>query len=203
MFIHESVNNLLQWEHIIKENGIGNKKELLQDLGFNPLFPRSFFPGKFKKRHTWGLYSEIVRQLRGLSGEILNTADYESSFFRHCFLSEINYIPSRYSEGRKLDSVRKEFLQLGFYRKFPIVIIGANGYLNREDIGEIFGATEEEAVVLGSNRLRSINASIFSSATQKIILCNQLSGAAGWTKEALMNLVAQCRTGTEKEAVNS
>lgn len=196
LFIHESINNTLQWELILT-----SKKELThyqqkEILGFNPIFPRLNHPQKIPKRHTWGLYSQILAGLKNLNHDnILKEKEvYENSLFFHCFMSEINFIPSKYSQGYKLSPIRKNFLSQEFYKQFPLVIIGAKGYLTQEDIMGIFSAKcIASNKKIGDNKSREITIDIFENQIQKIILCNQLSGAAGWTNDAINNLILESK----------
>ncbi|HET8753802.1 MAG TPA: hypothetical protein VFM59_05515, partial [Salinimicrobium sp.] len=186
LFIHESVNNTLQWKLIDQKKEKRNHYDILEELGFNPLFPKCYFKQKTRKRHTWGIYSKIVEGIENKTDLLNETENYNNSFFSHCFLSEINHIPSRYSENRKLIEVRKNLLKSDFFKNFRTVIIGAKGYLTNDKIKEIFEPEGEGEIIQLDNKeaLKYRN-----NNGQTIIYCNQLSGAAGWTNKAINKLI--------------
>lgn len=193
LFIKESINNIGHWNYISKLGEPINHSLLLGQLGFNPMFPRIYHKQKLPTRHTWGLYSQVVAGLYNKnSADIFKELDnFNCSFFRDCFISEINFIPSKYSQGQKLIRERKELLQNSFYNNFSKVVVGAMGYLTIEEIKVLFKITENGQVIsLGNNRQREIKIWKFrNNYNQTIVYCNQLSGAAGWTNEAIVNLI--------------
>lgn len=197
LLIKESINNTLHWK--LLENYTGDNSSFANENGFNPRFPRYYNYGKLPARHTWSLYAEIVAQLKGLqisSKELFQEEkDVEKSLFNYCFISEINHIPSKYSNGGKLVNERKTFLKQGFYKKFSYVIIGAKSYLkDRELIKNIFKVDFIDDVPLGRNKARELRGDFYKSKRQKIIVVDQLSGAAGWPNEALNALVAKLKS---------
>jgi hypothetical protein len=200
LFLYESIDNILQWELIDKSTGSPIDYKFYPDSDFNPIFPRLHHHGKFSKRHTWGIYSQIISILKGLNHNSLinETRNYEDSLFKHSFMTEINFIPSKYSEGNvKISNGRKQFLSSDFFRSFRYVIIGAKGYLELADVENIFDAkvilTNKTISTVGKIKERSIKIDVFESANQKILLCSQLSGASGWSNEAIHNLVEELR----------
>jgi hypothetical protein len=187
IFFHESINNILQWEQLSVNNGNDLKLE------FNPLCPQAYHKQKnghkIKKRDTWGMYAQIVK---GVSNNEEITHD---NFFDYCFSTEVNYIPSKYSAHLKAHPERKELLQRQFYKTFKYVIIGAIGSISENEIKEIFGEILETNIIsIGKNKRGEIKISVLKSNNQKIILCNQLSGASGWTTEAIHELIRQIKT---------
>ena len=187
IFFYESINNILQWEQL----SIGYNEDL--KLEFNPLCPQSYHKEKnnhtIKKRDTWGMYAEIVK---GISS---NEEISHDNFFNYCFTTEVNFIPSKYSDHLKLHSERTELLQRQFYKNFKYVIIGAIGSIDTEKINEIFGdCLKSEPLKIGENKSREIKITVFKNDNQKIILCNQLSGAAGWTTDAIKELIKEIKT---------
>lgn len=187
-FLHESVNNTLQWKKLIE-----NDTATLSP--FDPKNPRSYHAGKIKAVHTWGKYAQIIAEMKGIKTKPFLKA-YEigdNTFFDHCFLTEINHIPSRYSKGKKASPVRVEFLKNSFYKRFKYVFIGARPYLSHEQIMEIFQVDMDPKKIIlgykGKKKDKPIVAHLFKTKTQTIIYCGQLSGAAGWTNEAIENLV--------------
>jgi hypothetical protein len=188
LFLHESINNNIQWECLI-ENCNTN-------LEFNPLFPQKYFGEKFKIKHThtWGMYHKLVKGITENPNISSELGVLENNFFNHCFTTEVNHIPSKYSSNLKSIDPRKELLQHAFYKSFKYVIIGAIGAIDPIQIKEIFGDLRTNEVQLnkeGSKKERKIE--VFQNDTQKIILCNQLSGAAGWSNEEIANLINEIK----------
>ena len=188
LFLHESINNNKQWECLIEN--------LNSNLEFNPLFPQKYFGENFKIKHThtWGMYYKLVK---GITENPSITSELEvlkNNFFNHCFTTEVNHIPSKYSSNLKSIDPRKELLQHAFYKSFKYVIIGAIGSINEEQIKEIFSFFEPKEMLLnkkGSKKERKIK--VYQNDTQKIILCNQLSGAAGWSNEEIESLITEIK----------
>lgn len=188
LFLHESINNNKQWECLI-ENWNSN-------LEFNPLFPQKYFGENFKIKHThtWGMYYKLVKGITENPNITSELEVLENNFFNHCFTTEVNHIPSKYSSNLKSIDPRKELLQHAFYKSFKYVIIGAIGSINEEQIKEIFSCFEPKEMLLnkkGSKKERKIK--VYQNDTQKIILCNQLSGAAGWSNEEIENLITEIK----------
>jgi hypothetical protein len=188
LFLHESINNNIQWECLI-ENGNTN-------LEFNPLFPQKYFGDdyKIKHTHTWGMYHKLVKGITENPNISSELGVLENNFFNHCFTTEVNHIPSKYSSNLKSIDPRKELLQHAFYKSFKYVIIGAIGAIDQKQIKEIFGCFDPKEMLLnkeGSKKERKIE--VFQNNTQKIILCNQLSGAAGWSNEEIANLICEIK----------
>ena len=187
LFIKESINNIIQWEYIQTNNS-----KLLTNLGFNPIFPREYHTQKIRPRHTWGIYAQIIA---GLNNKITKnvfeeTKKIKDSFFNDCFISEINHIPSKYSRGHKLISERKELLKRDFYQNFSKIVIGAKGYLNIEQLKDLFNiSTDFNEIKFGENNQREIIGLVYQTEKQTVIYCDHLSGAAGWTNNALDKLI--------------
>ena len=194
LFFLESIDNIKQWELLTAKKNFNAQDSLYEKLNFNPIFPRLKHTQKISKRHTWGMYAHIISELKNLNHDTLinEVENYSNSLFNYCFMSEINYIPSNYSKGAKLSPLRKEFLSNEFYKKFPLVIIGAKNCLKAIDICDVFDAELSETnKEVGQNKARKIRIDIFKSNNQKIILSDHLSGAAGWTNNAISNLAGE------------
>ncbi|WP_283643102.1 hypothetical protein [Croceibacter atlanticus] len=188
-FFNESVNNILQWQAIN-----GNKQDFKDS--FDPRNPRISYPDKIYLRHTWGKYAQIISGLypKAKLNELLE--DYtktKHSLFDYCFMTEINHMPSKYSKGFRLNDERFKILQNQFYRSFEAIIIGAKGYLKQDQIKSLFQVNlDAKAYHLdykGKNNSKEITCDIYKSDTQLIIYCQQLSGASGWTNEAIKQLI--------------
>lgn len=194
LLLQENVNNILHWELIAQ----GKDSTTFE---FNPENPRSYHKDKIKSRHTWGKYAKILAKLNDelILEELLKDASNSTqNIFDHCFLTEINHLPSQYSTGKKMISERKNFFKNDFYKGFDTVVIGAQSYLSQDDIQDIFDAElVEKDYILGEKgkiRITSITCDIYKSNSQFIVYCQQLSGASTWTNEALRNLCALIRT---------
>jgi hypothetical protein len=146
LFLHESINNNKQWECLIE-----NKNS---DLEFNPLFPQKYFENifgkefKIKHSHTWGMYNKLVKGITENLDVTTELKVLENNFFNHCFTTEVNHIPSKYSSNLKSIDPRKELLQHAFYKSFKYVIIGAIGAIDQIQIKEIFGDLRTKEVQL-------------------------------------------------------
>lgn len=182
LFFHESINNLKQWENI--KNGKNN------DV-FNPQNPLEYHSKKgyrINKQNTWGFYDNLTKSLT-------NQTLHSNTFFDNCFTTEINHIPSKYSDSLRILKSRKELLKETFFKNFKYVIIGAKGSVSEEEIKEIFNVEEdnEKNIELGKNKKTTFSITSFKNENQKIILCNQLSGATGWTKEIIEKLILEIK----------
>jgi hypothetical protein len=186
-FLNESINNLLQWEALTE------KKE----LNFNPKNPVSFYQMKYKHkikgRDTWGFYKNLTEKLVSENDNTLKLED--DTFFNYCFTTEINHIPSKKTSNEQSINQRVEFLKNeDFFKSFKYVIVGAKGSVSIDEIKNIFGQSSNETTVeLGNNKRTTFCIDILEYPKQKIILCNQLSGATGWTNEVLENLIEKIK----------
>jgi len=202
LLMKESINNYQQWKIIMDNNLFEiDQVELATKLGFNPLLPKSFHLGKTKRAHTWSITSSIISQVfpeRNLLVDESN--DLKRSFFNNCFLTELNHRPAKYHEGSGLDPVRQEFLMSSFFKSFPIVIFSAKSYLSGTDkiLEKIFdikqsSKREIELDRIGEDKDKVLLITKYSSSKQIIYVCNQLSGASGWSNASLTNFASQIR----------
>lgn len=200
LLLHESVNNTLQWELLAKSKKENkeidslNFKEEGDKNRFNPRFPQLYHTGKIKSRNTWGMYAGLVNQL--IPGQTISKdGESDFNFFNHCFMTELNFKPSKYSKGYALSKIRKELLQDQFFKNFKYVIVGANAIITIEELKDLFQCDSTiRKVLLEKGKEKGKTVSIIETANQKIILCNQLSGAAGWTTVAIKELVNQIKS---------
>lgn len=185
LFFHESISNNKQWE-------ISTSKDNSANLEFDPLIPTNYFKSKnsnfkIKQSTTWGMYCNVLRQKYHTSTDIS-----KDTFFKYCFTTEVNHKPSKTSKNETSDDRRLPILQNAFFKTFKYFIIGAMNSIDKEGVKKIFGddfIIKEEKI--GLNKRGDIKIITFKKDNQKIILCNQLSGAAGWTTEAIENLVKE------------
>ena len=193
LFILESINNTLHWTSIYQNNQYElNHTRIFENLGFNPFFPKAYNTKKFRPRHTWGIYSTIVNGIQNTNLLLNESLDFQNSFFSNCFMTEINHVPSRYSRGMRMSQTRQNFFINDFYSGFTKIFIGAKGYLTLDEIKRLFNMDINNNgidIELGQNNQRVITAKFFEDNNRKIVYCDQLSGAAGWTNGAINELI--------------
>ncbi|MEJ1222791.1 hypothetical protein [Sediminicola sp. 1XM1-17] len=198
LFIKESVNNTAQWHKLKKTKEPLDHQNLNNEIGFNPMFPKAYHTGVIKQRHTWGMYATIASGLKNKDTKThLNSMDYNTSFFQDCFMTEFNHMPSKYSPGKmKINKERKDLLSSAFYKRFKTVIIGAQNYVTKELLAELFDIQEDGTIhIVGRNKRGDIKVVKYQNAHgQTFITCNQLSGAAGWTDDSVKNLIHLVRS---------
>lgn len=184
-FLNESINNIEQWNLLSKNKTL--------ELEFNPQNPARFYienyNHKIKGRDTWGFYKEITNKLLGKNID-------DSTLFENCFSTEINHIPSKKTKDLTSSKIRHEFLKSeDFYKTFKYVIIGAKGSVSIDKIQEIFNAKQIASdFEIGKNKTKTFSIDIFLNDNgHRIVLCNQLSGAAGWTNDALAQFIKKIK----------
>lgn len=205
LLIKESINNYIQWKEIISLYSLEeNQFKVKNEIGFSPVLPKAYHSGKTKGRHTWKIISFIIKQI-SKEPRILEETNYlENSIFNECFLTELNYIPAKYTEGTGLTETRKQFLSQDFYKTFPIVIIGAKSYIKKKtetQIKEIFNAEYYGDIYLdtiGKIRKRDLIIKKYKSNNQTILLCDQLSGGSGWTIKSLIKFAEEITSGNNE-----
>ena len=200
LLIKESINNYRQWK-IIAESKMFHidQHKAIDTLGFNPLLPKSYHVGITKRNHTWSITSSIVSQVYPDKNLVVNESnDVTKSFFNNCFLTELNHIPAKYHEGSGLSAKRKEFLSHPFFKSFPAVIFSAKSYLKGDDsiLKKIFHAEKDSDSRIKLDRIgrkkdKPLFIEKYVSDKQTIYVCNQLSGASGWSDISLTNFAKQ------------
>jgi len=194
LLFEESINNIYHWQGIISKDLFNHPLKIQKSFDFSPLFPLSYnYKHQFKKSHTWYTYSKVLAAtFKKLSeyDSYFNRNDYNSSLFQKCFMTEFNYVPSKYSKklGKGIDD-RIEFLKNDFFNKFKVIIIGARTYFNdkkfqgngEEIIEQVFNVSFDKNIL--SPRMKS---KLFKSDSKIVILTSQLSGAAGWKDDDLI-----------------
>ncbi len=193
LLIKESINNFAHWKHIVENKLVSQvQKNICNTLGFNPLNPKVHHCGYTKRNHTWGITSEIISGVfpdEKLQLQYTEDQKFRDTIFNKCFLTELNHRPARYHEGSGLSAERATLLKSDFYKTFPIVIFSAKSYLNGkiDILKNVFDINPDgESIklgVIGKKRIREIIITKYKSKTQTIFVCNQLSGASGWSKK--------------------
>ncbi len=122
----ESIDNPYQWKRL--------NDEKISDLYYkfdnpthfnNPRFP---YNGKPPRGNTWNQYQLLANRI---FPEIENKPN---SFLNEAFISEVNHIVSNRKIGNERNPDRMNFMNHVFYKKFPMTIIAAGDYMNREEI---------------------------------------------------------------------
>ncbi|HEY5590256.1 MAG TPA: hypothetical protein VIK55_04490 [Paludibacter sp.] len=172
-FYKESVNNIKNWE-----------MTLIKDQIIYNLYPER---KKLPSSHTWSYYKAIVERLMNI--DIQDNA----SFLDHCFITEINHVPSKTSKGRRTvlnrDSypLRKDFLKDDFFKQFKYIINTAKAY---ETIGlteELFDVEYISKEHIGSNR--KIESFYFRKENRSAVVTCQMSGSTrGLTTDSINKL---------------
>ena len=213
---HESNLNIDHWMSVVDSyNDLSNSFDSLLMKrtsplnGFNPfcpmLFPITAQLVHSKPGHT---YKKIEKLLN--LGEIDDFSSPENNVFNFCFLTEINHVPTlrnaTFNRVNLAHQSRKSFISNNaFFQSFKIVVIhvGVNSrnyigarnseerFLNLQNMFNSELQNEPQRLVLDVNNAgRTIEADLYfnSKNTSLVIVCNQLSGSAGWTNTALSNL---------------
>lgn len=174
--ILESIENTFYWYEIVNKRPIDVE---LHNFG-SPLKPYGGIHEQMKGGETWNLYQKLINHI--------NVTDDRNSFLQHAFLTEFNYMPSKYSPGGvKIDSRRKEVLRQDFFKSFPNVLLTYRSY-DKHNIGlteELFDVEFVDRSKVGRQEYL-----LYSSKDQnrKVVLTNQLSGSAGWSDNELQEL---------------
>lgn len=187
LLFHESINNQFQWSQIIKNPSI--------DLIFDPRNPRKYHVGEVKKNHTWYKYAILVDSIFNIDTCKENillkfSPSQKETLFDKAFLTEFNFLPSKRNNHQKSSSTERiEFLKMSILPKFKRIVFATG--TTQEELKSIFPEIEFKKECLGTygkeyRKKRLI--SIGQSESQTIIICNQLSGSAGWTNDHIISM---------------
>jgi hypothetical protein len=173
-FLKESILNNFYW----KENPNGKYFSVTQ--------PYDGIQDDFHSGHTWRLYRKVIAQLNPNTSIL----DSKNEFFNHCFITEFNHLPSKYSTGKAtLHPKRLELFKKPFFKSFSKVLLTYRSY---DALKENLGLTEKiyDVEFVERDKIGKQNYLKFKSKDQKrtVILTNQLSGSAGWSDEELNEL---------------
>lgn len=164
-FEYESLLNPLEWKTYVDNSIKINKNKFHSSEHYiNAFFP---YLEKSKSGHTWTKYETL---LKNIYPEIVNE---ENDFFNHCFISEINFKPSKYSKIRSFnDQKRIEFLGSKYFKKFNVIILACGNYLDSNKIEEIFDVKYDKNSDLSRPRERL---RIYRNGNRILINTRQLS----------------------------
>lgn len=188
LFVNEHILNYFLWAHKVAGNQIGSNCTF-QD----PEFAFSYchlYNAEKPGSHYWAKVNYVISKRLKLILDF-KTMNFSDSFFNHCFLTEMHNNPSASSPcNPNIINISNKFEELitnPFYTKFKKIVFACNTYLKRipdarNKIQQAFGvALIEEPVVRGIH-------AIYEGNNRKIIICNNLSGAAGWSNKELERL---------------
>lgn len=195
----ESINNISQWSYIVD----GRDSE----LDFDPEIPQSYHKKEGKhSAHTWAKYTVLLSKLLNHSDLsypnsflVTDKKKIEESFFSKCFLTELNYIPSK--KGKRKKDVRsndnfitrEEFLRENIISRFDLIIIGAWSYFSvnniailQKEIEGLFSKVRERKDIDYRDR-KTFPFFHFETldGTKQIYLTYQFSGFASWSNTNL------------------
>ncbi|NMM50752.1 hypothetical protein [Marinigracilibium pacificum] len=190
LLLHESINNLTQWKNIISTGvNIGE---------FDPRNPRIYHNKGLSSGHTWRLYSKIISSYSGdfnTHSELLNSTDINDSMFNNCFITELNYKPSK----KTLKSAgnleyRKALFQTDFFKSFKKVLFTAKAYVGKKTIEEYFNCKYSRSIQLQGNTKRH-QGDIYTREDSefKLLSINQLSGSNYWEDETLKKIAIEIK----------
>lgn len=195
LFVNEAILNYFLWYRKVKcKNILPNC--CIQD----PEFPSSFctlynrekpFPGHYWANLSKAIGAYLTRNINNPANErsFFQTDLYNKSVFNHVFLTELNNLPSANSSAKPDSSTIVEKINdlnnIPFFRKFKKIIFACHRYLDLHHIETIqnnYGVNVHE-----ENVTHNIQA-VYQSNDHKIIVCNNLAGANGWSNIELERL---------------
>jgi hypothetical protein len=155
----ESTLNPKQWKAKITED---NPK-----LEFDPETPYGAGMNNLPEGHTWSKYNKLNNYVFG-----------RDSFKQNTFISELNFMPSKYSPGRK--AVRENITQrLNFFEhsyfknQFSVVLLACGNYIKPHQIYESFNCQYVETKEFGTRNKYYLHFN--EDRTRLIIHTRQLS----------------------------
>ena len=130
--IRESTFNLRQWEAKMNENKPNLNLGQFENQPFDPEHPY----GKGYSKDT----SDTWRNYQKLCNEIYP----KGSFKEHFFMTELNYLPSKKSDGIKkvrknvTDRLNEVFRKEYFQQRFEVILLACNNYIRPQEIYDVF-----------------------------------------------------------------
>ncbi len=193
LLLLESINNAFQWRKIIEGKGA--------ELEFNPANPREKHRKPLKANHTWSKYAILADAFYGIDScsKNISKAHKESAgltLFDKAFITEWNVVPNKKNSYTNLTELRKTVLSSDFFTCFKNIVfaIGSTKVQNQDKIKLVFPNIKLNELPLGnygkSKERKIAHANVNGS---NIILCNQLSGSAGWKNHHIQELGRRLR----------
>lgn len=199
LFVNEAILNYYLW--FCKVNGsVIPPNCCIQDPEFPASFCHLYNDEKPWNGHYWAKISVLIGALLGrmydnkTEAAFFRTKDVNKSFFKHVFLTELHDIPSArstpHANGTAIANKIDDLATIPFFRKFKRIVFACKTYLDdnlpdyKQHIESKYGVTAKN-----QSAFRNIK-DVFESPEQKIIVCSNLSGAAGWSNAELLELAA-------------
>ena len=185
LFVNEHILNYFLWAHKVAGRDI-LPKCTFQDPEFASSYCHLYNTEK-RGGHYWAKSNYVISKMLNLDFDF-RTKNFNDSFFNHCFLTEMHNNPSPSSPiNPNIVNISNKFDDLisnPFYTKFKKIVFACNSYLNhipdaRNKILKAFGV-----ILIEKSVARGMHA-IYEGNGRKIIICNNLSGAAGWANVEL------------------
>lgn len=195
LFVNEAILNYFLW--YCKILGIVIKPNCCVQ---NPEFASAFchlYNTEKPGGHYWANINKILNgecNLKRVNNIVVGdecnfkTKTYLHSFMYKCFLTELNNIPSPRSplnvNPTTIADKINDITSLPFFRKFGKIVFACHTYI-QNDLSLLmtdYGVTLREKQI--STNIRYI----YEGNNKKIIVCNNLSGAAGWSNIELNRL---------------
>jgi hypothetical protein len=160
---YESINNPKEWDNYIKNNIKTNKNKFYESENYiNAFFP---YLTKNKSGHTWNKYHTLLNYI------YTTIPKFENEFFEYAFLSEINFVPSKYSEIKRFDNhERLNMLSSDFFKSFEVIILACGSYLKKEQIENLFNVSYSDSILKKRENIHT-----YHNSNQLLINTRQLS----------------------------
>lgn len=189
LFVNEAILNYFLWAYKVMGNHIPANC-CIQDPEFASSFCHLYNQEK-NGGHYWAKLNTAVGNSLEKNLDF-KTNQHEESFFKDVFLTELHGTPSLQSpiNPDRISIVNKfnDLSQVPFFKKFDRIVFSCNTYLRRE-IPQLDSVIENNyKVTLVQKKLSRNIRALYESQNIKIILCNNLAGAAGWSNNELKTL---------------
>ena len=171
LMFHESIQSTFQWSNLdLKSDEIQTRR-----LGFDPRIPTAYNYGKkFYYRDSWGRYEAILKHLLDEDNMVLNESELiEKSVFNHCFLTERNHLPSKWTANLRSSTERARLLQEDFYKGFKYYIIAGDTNEDRDAVAHTFGFHDPSTEIIideyGNRRRTRLMANLYTDSSRRLL----------------------------------
>lgn len=198
LFVNEVLLNYYLWTVKVSGHKIPTSKLCcFQDTEFPPSFSHLY---NLEKRglHTWKLINKVF-EIKHNQQFPFNANLLSQSFFQHCFLTELNLVPSSKSvfvDGLTRGRISKSdidprfdfLLSTPFYNEFETIIFGCQSYLKKY-VPNYSKRIEAAYRVKRTNFAGTRNIiEMYVGQSKKVIITHQLSGSRTWSNDELNQL---------------
>ncbi|MCC5924764.1 MAG: hypothetical protein JJT77_13355 [Crocinitomicaceae bacterium] len=174
--------NLIQWERDIQKTVWDIPTRFYDERTNSPLCP---YKGQYLKRYdnkdNWGTSVTWINYQK-LHNHIFGDSYGRINFHKNFFISEVNGVPSRKTNGADTSTVENRklfFSKSSYFQNFPVVILGGVGYFkfseNQNEIEEIFGVKFKEKCLAGGKENQPYWLHWSEDETKLVINTHQLS----------------------------